>query len=148
MIHFEELIQFETFEEFLEFFNSHKINGPINYENIRIDLIKNMFKIGGKVFFKEKFEIKEIKNKSQGWTREGVLTMMNLILKDEKLAEIEDIKDFKKDSLDIKKIMIQLAPIIISILPDNSIDLNDGNHRLALVELFLKEKNISAYILK
>lgn len=123
----------------------------LSANGIRIDMVARSLQHNLKVYYKEEFEMSLLGRSRQGWTREGVLEMMNSLLSHFGLKGINDITVFNKDVFSkdlINEIKEHIPPVIIHLLPDGTYKLEDGNHRVGLAEQFLKLEVIRAFIIE
>jgi len=139
------------YSEITKFLGNYKKNKGLSYEGLRLDMIENNFKVNNEVFFVNKFPLNLISKRRQGWTPEGVLSLINSLLKHFGIMGIDSLENFNLNlfSKDLfQEIKDHIPPIIISILPDGTINLEDGNHRLELAENIFKLNSINAFVLK
>ena len=118
--------------------------------DFRSDELANAFRIGRKVYFTQKFELDSISNKRQGWSEDRLLDMINKLLNHFKIKGIEKLEQFNKHILSndvLNEIESHIPPIIVSKLPDGTIHLVEGNHRVALAEMFFGLNKIRAFII-
>ncbi len=64
-----------------------------------------------------------------------VLEMINIILQSLKMPPVQDPKQAQGLAQHAAQIKEMLPPIIVSILPDESYHLGDGNHRLGIARI-------------
>lgn len=136
------ILKYEDLSKYFNFSSSH-------LSNIRLDIIENSFQINKEIYFIEEFPLNLISKSRQGFTQENLLSLLNSILQSNNLQKINSLQEFNIEKLDKKtfqKIKEELPPIILSILPDETIKLEDGNHRVALYEYILKLENIKAIV--
>ncbi len=121
----------------------------ISSEGLRIDKLISALNQGRSIVFVSDFPLNLISTRRQGWTREGVLTLLNALLKHFGIVQISDISVFDKHHLSeeiINQIKFHIPPIILSILPGDYCHVDDGNHRIALGEQMFGLTTLSAFI--
>lgn len=135
--------------EVKQFLDMDKDSKGLSYEGLRIDIIERDLKNNRKVYYVQNFPIKLISKRRQGWVENDLLNLINSLLKHFGIQGITNLKNFNKSILSkelLKEIKEHIPPIIISILPDETIELIDGNHRIALAEIFFELKDIRAFV--
>jgi len=129
-------------------FNTDK---PFSNKELRLDLIEDSLKREDKVYFSNDFSLDLLDRRRQGWDLGRGLEMLNTLLNYYKFPNIIDLKEFNKNLFNkstIKEISENMPPVIVSLLPDGTFHLEDGNHRIAILEIFLGLKEIRAFIIK
>ncbi|MCA9496204.1 MAG: hypothetical protein KC589_04640 [Nanoarchaeota archaeon] len=133
------------------FLNYDKNNKCLSYEGLNLNSIQNSFRISFEVFFVDNFPIELISKRRQGWTREGIINLINSLLNYYNIRKISSLEEFNELKIDDKirmEIKNHIPPIIVTLLPDESFHLEDGNHRIALSELFFHVKELKAFVIK
>jgi hypothetical protein len=151
----------KTFFEWLNF-NENQINpqqvqqiiashkGPLDISGIRTDMIDNAFKIGNQVEYDPAFPIAKISKRMQGFDTGSVLAMINKMLSNIGLQQantIADIKTIPNLQQNISKLSEMIPPAILSILPDETVSLMDGNHRYG-ASIMLGLPTIKTFIIR
>jgi hypothetical protein len=115
----------------------------------RLDYIDNAYKIGRKVYFTETYPLKQITTPRQGWVEGTVLEMLNIIMSYLNKPLVKKLSQFDAtlNEHDKAKILRIIPPIILSLLPDDSVHTSDGNHRYALAKI-LQLEYLPAFIVK
>ena len=112
----------------------------LNVESLRMDIIDSHMKRGGHVNYDENFPIAEIGQRRQGFARQRAQEMIATMLGQLGLSPDSDPRPHSQ------QIKAMLPPVIISILPDGTNHIEDGNHRLG-VSLMLGIPTIKAFLL-
>ncbi len=116
---------------------------------MRYDVLERAFDSKKNVFYVEHFPISQIYSGEQGWEADQVRELMNRLLVAYHLTPVNHLSEF--NSVVSKKLFEDAhdftPPIIATVLPDNHVDLLDGNHRVALFQIFLRLPTIRAFII-
>jgi hypothetical protein len=110
--------------------SSHK--GPISAEGMRTDMIDQAFKVGNQVEYDANFPINNISTRMQGFSMDSVVEIINKMLQAigvQPVANAQDVKSIPNLQSLYPKLIDMIPPAIISILPDGTVSLMDGNHR-------------------
>ena len=118
-------------------------------KDLRLDLIQNAYRIKRRVYYARQFPLHLIHKSRQGASVQGIIEIINRILEHYTLGKIEQITQLNTTQMEVvlKEVMVHCPPLILSILPDETIHLDDGNHRVYLAEKVLGLKTLPAFIL-
>jgi len=112
----------------------------LSVESLRTDIIDSHLKHGGKVNYHENYPISEIGQRRQGFVRQKAQDMIGSMLRQLGLPPDSDTRPH------LEQIKAMLPPVIISVLPDGTNYIQDGNHRLG-VSLMLGLPTIKTFLL-
>ncbi len=123
--------------------------GPLNTGNIRTDLLVSAANRGEHIMFDQDFPITNIGRRIQGYDMNHVMTMINTIFKTIGLPAIQDRTQIQPQTIQphIEQIKEALPPLIVSLMPDESYHLDDGNHRLGVART-LGLQTVKAFIIQ
>lgn len=128
--------------------SSHK--GPISAEGIRTDMLDQAFKVGNQVEYDENFPINNISTRMQGFGMDSVLEIINKMLQAigiQPVTNAQDVKNIPNLQSLYPKLIEMIPPAIISIMPDDTVSLMDGNHRYGVSKV-LGLPTIKAFIIR
>ncbi len=118
-------------------------------QSLRLDLVRDAFAHKRTIYFVDDFPLALLSRRRQGWTEDKVLAMANSLLAPVGI-EVKDMGHFNKHTISVEildQIKEHFPPIIVSSLPDKIFHVEDGNHRAALAEFFLRMDNIPAIVI-
>lgn len=172
------MIQVQDMRSILQILRSCE-NKIYSQEELRLDMIENAFKREAKVCYDSEFDLKSLRKKRQGWTRNIVIEMINQINRHFGVKEIRDLNEFDLDNYSKKQLLElkdSIPPIIVFKFPEvpefaqeksegsgifgkivsvapnqtenSNLKLEDGNHRVGVLETFFKIGNCKAFILE
>jgi len=109
---------------------SHK--GPLNAEGVRTDMFDNAEHHGFPITYDPDFSISNIGRRIQGYDMGRVMEMIGVMFQTLKLPPPQDRNQIDRAAVaqHAEQFKEMLPPIIVSILPDETYHLGDGNHRL------------------
>jgi len=107
-------------------------NGPISAKEMRIDTLQNAARLEKSISFDSEFAVANIGRRIQGYDMQRVMQMIGVMFQALNLPAPQDPRQIDKQVVQqhVPKIKEMLPPIIVSVMPDESYDLDDGNHRL------------------
>lgn len=107
--------------------------GVIDSGDIRFDALSQQHDFS----FDNDFPLSNIPRLTQGYDPSRVRDIINVILKSVGLDPVENLKQIDHHALQpyLSQIKKSLPPIIVSLLPDESYHLADGNHRFGTAKI-------------
>jgi hypothetical protein len=123
--------------------------GPISVERLRTDLLDSAAKRGDQLFFDPEFPISNFGRRIQGFSMDGVLDIINTVFQSVGLQAVQTTQEIKSQNIasKLQQIKEMLPPLIVTILPDESYSLGDGNHRLGVARV-LNIPTLKAFIIQ
>lgn len=121
--------------------------GGLDFDTQGIERIKANLNAGGEVYFTDHFPIKDLGRNRQGWAKDKVLEMFGTFAKSIGQVPPKTIEDAQNMPIDYSTFNRMISPVIISMMPDESYHISDGNHRLGCA-IVLKFPTIKAFVVK
>ena len=112
-------------------------SGPISTHEVRVDFLQQAAKQGRMISFDPQFPVSNIGRRIQGYDMTRVLQMINVIFQTLGIPQVQNLQQINRQSIATysQRIIQMLPPIIVSIMPDESYHLSDGNHRIGIAHV-------------
>lgn len=117
-------------QQAVQILSAHR--GVIRADDLRTDNFTNAERNGHTIYYNPAFQIANIGRRIQGYDMARVMQMINQMFSAIGLPPVQDPKQIDQNAVrpHAAQLSEMLPPIIVSIMPDESYSLSDGNHRL------------------
>ncbi len=112
-----------------------------------LERVAKVLKGGGSVWYTDAFQISELGRNRQGWAADHVLGMFSRMAQKLGLNPPETLQDAQKLGIKQGDFNRMISPVIVSLMPDESYHIDDGNHRLGCA-IVLKFPTVRAFVLQ